>query len=125
MRFCAISCRSPEYVCSSEAGAQVQLPGYGPLVFALQGTVHLPAANRPANPALVGNTTRDTDGVVESEEACVGRLGGDAASECADVFQSARVTHAATVVMLVGRVMLVLRRDVTFRRIASRDGRRR
>ncbi|MGI4798389.1 MAG: DUF1190 domain-containing protein [Janthinobacterium lividum] len=38
----------------------------------------------------------DTDGVLESEAACVARLGDDAGSECADVFQSARRTHAAT-----------------------------
>ena len=49
---------------TSEAGAQVQLPSYGPYTFALQGTFHLPAADRPRNPALVGNTTRDTDGRV-------------------------------------------------------------
>lgn len=47
---------------TSQAGAQVQLPSYGPYSFALQGTFHLPAADRPHNPALVGNTTRDTDG---------------------------------------------------------------
>ncbi|RYE95970.1 MAG: DUF1190 domain-containing protein, partial [Oxalobacteraceae bacterium] len=38
----------------------------------------------------------DTDGVLESEAACVARLGDEAGSECADVFQSARVTHAAS-----------------------------
>ena len=38
----------------------------------------------------------DTDGVLESEAACVARLGDDAGSECADVFQAARRTHAAT-----------------------------
>lgn len=47
---------------TSQAGAQIQLPSIGPFAFALQGTVHLPVANRPHNPALVGNTTRDTDG---------------------------------------------------------------
>ena len=38
----------------------------------------------------------DTDGVLESEAACVARLGYDASSECADVFQSARENHAGT-----------------------------
>ncbi len=38
----------------------------------------------------------DTDGVLESEAACIARLGDDAGSECADVFRSARQTHAAT-----------------------------
>ena len=47
---------------TSQAGAQVQLPSVGPFAFALQGTFHLPAANRPHDPALVGNTSRDTDG---------------------------------------------------------------
>lgn len=46
---------------TSVAGAQVQLPSYGPYSFALQGTFHLPASDRPRNRALVGNTTRDTD----------------------------------------------------------------
>ncbi len=47
---------------TSEAGAQVQLPSIGPFSFALQGTFHLPASDHPQNRALVGNTSRDTDG---------------------------------------------------------------
>ena len=39
---------------------------------------------------------QDADGVLESEAACVARLGDDASSECADVFQSAREDHART-----------------------------
>jgi uncharacterized protein YgiB involved in biofilm formation len=38
----------------------------------------------------------DAEGVLETQAACTDRLGGDAAAECAEVFQSARVTHAAT-----------------------------
>lgn len=38
----------------------------------------------------------DTDGVLETQAACVDRLGDDAATECADVFESARLTHAAS-----------------------------
>jgi len=38
----------------------------------------------------------DPEGVLETEAACVDRLGDDAATECAEVFQSARVAHAAT-----------------------------
>ncbi|MGI4800238.1 MAG: DUF1190 domain-containing protein [Janthinobacterium lividum] len=42
------------------------------------------------------HTEPDTDGVLESEAACVARLGDDAGSDCAEVFQAARRTHAAT-----------------------------
>lgn len=46
---------------TSAAGLQVQLPSFGPFVLALQGTYHLPGKDQPTNPALVGNTSRDTD----------------------------------------------------------------
>ena len=47
---------------TSTAGLQVQLPSFGPFVTAVQGTFHLPAADNPRNPALIGNTSSDTDG---------------------------------------------------------------
>lgn len=43
-----------------------------------------------------GGGEPDTEGVLETQAACVGRLGAEAVSECEDVFQSARATHAAT-----------------------------
>lgn len=39
---------------------------------------------------------QDAEGVLETQAACVGRLGDEAAAECAEVFQSARIAHAAT-----------------------------
>ncbi|MFC0410025.1 DUF1190 domain-containing protein [Roseomonas elaeocarpi] len=42
------------------------------------------------------NRDPDTEGVLETQAACVDRLGDEAASECAEVFRSARLSHAAT-----------------------------
>ena len=47
---------------TSEAGAQFNVLDVGHAVFALQGTFHLPATTRQSNLALIGNTSRDTDG---------------------------------------------------------------
>lgn len=47
---------------TSEVGAQLQVLRDGPAVFAVQGTVHLPATTRNRNLALIGNTSRDADG---------------------------------------------------------------
>ena len=47
---------------SSEAGAQLQVLRSGPAVFAVQGTFRLPPTTRERNLALIGNTSRDTDG---------------------------------------------------------------
>ncbi|WP_131115878.1 hypothetical protein [Lichenihabitans psoromatis] len=47
---------------TSEAGAQIRLLMFGPAVLAVQGTFHLPATTRQRNAALIGNTSRDTDG---------------------------------------------------------------
>ena len=46
--------------------------------------------------AYCSNNDPDTEGVLESQAACVERLGSDAATECADVFEAARLNHAAT-----------------------------
>jgi len=45
---------------------------------------------------LNGEADPDPEGVLESQAACVDRLGGDASAECAEVFQSARITHATS-----------------------------
>ncbi len=47
---------------TSEAGAQVRLLVFGPAVLAVQGTFQLPASTRERNLALIGNTSRNTDG---------------------------------------------------------------
>jgi protein XagA len=47
---------------TSEAGAQLRLLVFGPAVLAVQGTFHLPYTTRERNFALIGNTSRDTDG---------------------------------------------------------------
>ena len=47
---------------TSEAGAQWRLLMFGPAVLAVQGTFQLPATTRERNLALIGNTSRNTDG---------------------------------------------------------------
>jgi hypothetical protein len=47
---------------TSEAGAQVRLLLFGPAVLAVQGTFQLPSTTRERNLALIGNTSRNTDG---------------------------------------------------------------
>ncbi len=47
---------------TSEIGAQAQLLAFGPARLAVQGTFQLPATTRETNLALVGNTSRNTDG---------------------------------------------------------------
>ncbi len=47
---------------TSEAGAQLRLLLFGPAVLAVAGTFHLPASTRERNLALIGNTSRDSDG---------------------------------------------------------------
>ena len=42
------------------------------------------------------DTDQDTEGVLETQGACVERLGASASAECEDVFRSARLTHATT-----------------------------
>lgn len=47
---------------TSEAGAQLRLLVFGPAVLAVQGTFQLPASTRERNLALIGNTSRNTEG---------------------------------------------------------------
>ncbi|WP_458093443.1 DUF1190 domain-containing protein [Roseomonas sp. WA12] len=50
-----------------------------------------------ASLAMAGcDSEPDTEGVLESQSACIERLGDAAAQECDGVFRSSRVTHAAT-----------------------------
>lgn len=47
---------------TSEAGAQLQLPSFGPVVLAAQGSFQLPATTQQRNRALIGNTSQNADG---------------------------------------------------------------